>query len=108
MRRKNVIIPRPRDIDGYRFKHPAGPRRENDDLVGKKNGLADVMSNKENRLGIEVVELEQKFLHDAFGESVERSKRFVKQQHLRVVHQRPDDLDAAFHAAGEAPWILVL
>ncbi len=66
------------------------------------------MSNQNYRAGAFSQDLKQFILQLHLGESVQRAKRLVQEQHSWLIGQRPGQGHALRHAAGELVGIGVL
>ena len=101
-----AVIPRMRDVDVENLLWTARARRHDRDPLAEKQCFFQVVRDEEDRHAILVVDLEQRFVHDRLRERIERAVRFVEQQNFRIVHQRPNDLDAASYAGRKLARII--
>lgn len=90
-------------IERQPFKHAARPRREQYQFGGHKHRLFDIVGNQQHLLTGLVPQAEQQGLHLLAGKGIQRAKRFIKQQQLRVGRQRAGNAYPLTLAAGELP-----
>ena len=79
----------------------SGPRRHHDHAVAEHERLAHVVRDEDHRLAVSHPDPLQQQVHVAARLRVERSERLVHEQHGGVDRERPRELDAHAHAAGE-------
>ena len=108
LRCQHAVIAGMGNVDDQHLFRLARPRGHDDDAVAEKNRLLEIVRDEKNRHLVLVVDLEQRFVHHAFRERIERAVRLVQQQRLWIVHQRADDLDATPHARRHLAGIVVL
>ena len=66
------------DIGAY----PSGARCHHNHAVGEKDRLVYIMRDEKHRLPLSLPERKQPFLKIGTGEGIERTERFIQQQHL--------------------------
>src|SRR5262249_17841592 len=74
----------------------------------KVDSLLDIVGDENDGLVEIAPELQQPFLHLQLGLSIERAKRFVKQDHIGVEQERAQQRRPLSHAAGQGSWIKML
>ena len=94
-------IARSRQVDRHDRLDAAGTRGEDDDPVGERDRLVDMMGDEQHRGLADIPDVEQKALHFDARLDVERGEGFVHQQHFGLHGEGARDGDALAHAAGE-------
>src|SRR5215467_7036435 len=69
-------------------------RRHDDDAVGERNRLLEVMGDEQHGLAVSVPQIEQQIAHDLARLRVERAERFVHEQNARIADQDLGEADA--------------
>jgi hypothetical protein len=77
-----------------------GVAAEDDDAVGKLEGLVDVVRHQQHRGRLGTVDVQQQVLHLDPGQRVERAERLIEEQDAGVAGQRPGQRGALGHAPG--------
>ena len=85
-----------------------GPRAHHGDAIGQIDRLVDLMRDEQHGLARLAPDLQQLGLHVLARLRVERGERLVHQQHHRIRRQRPGQVDALLHAAGQLRRIVPL
>ena len=83
------------------------PRRHDDDAVGERDRLFQVVGDEQHRLAVGAPQVEQQIAHDLPGLRVERAERLVHQQDFRIADQHLREADALALAAREHVRIAV-
>src|SRR5205814_6451387 len=94
-------VPRPWQVDGVARLDRARARGHDDDLVGQRDGLLEIVGDEEDGLARGTPQREELVLHEIARLYVERAERLVHEEHARVGHERLRELRALAHAAGE-------
>src|SRR5581483_3661171 len=79
----------------------AGARRHDDDAVGQRDCLFEVVGDEQHGLAIAAPEVEQEIAHDLPGLRVERPERLVHQEDAGIADQHLREADALALAARE-------
>src|SRR5713226_8062355 len=87
---------------------PARARREDDDLVGERDGLLEVVSDEEHGIARVRPQVQQLVLHQVARLDVERAEGLVHEKDGRPVDQRGGEGDALAHPARELVRVVVL
>ena len=77
-----------------------GVLAQDDDAVGKLEGLVDVVGHQQHRGGFGAVDVQQQVLHLDPGERVQRAERFIEEQDTGVAGEGPGQRGPLGHAAG--------
>ena len=83
------------------------PRRHDDDAVGQRDRLFQIVGDEQHRLAVGAPQIEQQIAHDLPRLRVERAERLVHQQDLRIADQHLREADALALPAGEHVRIAV-
>ena len=83
------------------------PRRHDDDAVGQRDRLFQVVGDEQHRLAVGAPQIEQQIAHDLPRLRVERAERLVHQQDLRIADQHLRQPDALALAARQHVRIAV-
>src|SRR5450830_53183 len=94
-------ITRPRQVDVEQVANAAGTMRHHRDLGGQHQRLVDAVRDEHDGPLVTLPQRHQLFLHLHLGLGVERSERFVHQNHRGILQQCTGDADALRHAARE-------
>ncbi len=92
-------IARPRQRDRLVERDASRRSGQQDDAVGERERLVDVVGNEQHGRPIAPEDVEQMILLRLAGQRVERAERLVHQQELGPRHQRPGERGALRHAA---------
>src|SRR4029077_19372010 len=84
-----------------------GPRRHDDDSIGERNRLFEIVGNEQHRLAVRAPQLQQQVAHDLPGLRIERPERLVHQEDLWVADQHLREAYALALAAGKHMRIAV-
>ena len=76
-------------------------RRKHDDAVGKRDSLLEIVRDEDDGLAIRRPEIQKLVFHELPSLHVERGKRLVHEQDLRIHDERLRERDALLHAARE-------
>ena len=76
-----------------------GPGRHDDDAVGERDRLFEIVGDEQHRLAVGVPQFEQQIAHDLPGLRIERPERLVHQQDLGIADQHLRETDALALAA---------
>jgi hypothetical protein len=88
---KRWIRPQPRTVDLDGQIEGESPVGQDEDPVGQKDGLVDVVCDEEDRRVMPFVQPDHQFVHPDPGEGVERPERFVQEQEVRLTHEGAGD-----------------
>ena len=94
-------VARARQRDGELAHNPPWARREEQDAVAQRDGLTDIVGDEENSLAGRSPNRLKLKLEAVAGQGIERTERFVHQQHRRVKGERTSEGGALAHAARE-------
>ena len=83
------------------------PRRHDDDAVGERDRLFQIVGDEQHRLAVGAPQIEQQIAHDLPRLRVERAERLVHQQDFRIADQHLREADALALAAREHVRIAV-
>src|SRR3984893_262935 len=100
-RHPHLVIARTRQRNVEQPLGLARPLGHHHDPIGEIHRLLDLMGDEQTRLAGLLPDLQQLDLHQIAGLRIERGKRLVHQQHLRIGRKRPREPDALLHAARE-------
>ena len=92
-------VARARELDLVHVLDAAGPPRQDDDAVGERDGLGEVVGHEDDGLPPAGPELQELGLEAELGVGVERAERLVHQEDLGLDHERADQRHALAHAA---------
>src|SRR5580704_5924533 len=90
------------------FLDPSGPARHDDDLVGERNSLNQIMRDEQHRAPLLAPQFEQLMLQTHARLGVQRTEWLVQQDDGRLVDQRTDDRDPFLHAARKLRRVVML
>jgi len=85
-----------------------GTPGEHIDSIGEREGLFDVMSDEERRLGKSFSSLEEPLVQLGAREGIERPKGLIEQQYLSMGEERADERDALTHPRRKLRGIEIL
>src|SRR5262249_43537978 len=88
-------------VDRKLGEDAARPPRHHDYALGKIDGLEHTMADEDDGLAQRTPEREQVVVEAKAGDLVERGKRLVHQQELRLGHERARDRGAHLHSPRE-------
>ena len=75
-------VARARQVDVEDLLDPAGPGRQQDDAVGERQRLAQIVGHEQHGLLLALPDIQQHLVHVELGVGVERAERLVHQQDL--------------------------
>src|SRR6267378_3419208 len=101
-------VPRPRQIDAIDALHRARSGGDDDDAVGERDRLLEVVCHEDHRCARSRPELQELVLHERAGLHVERTERLVHQEETRLVDERLRECRALAHAAGKLMGVVPL
>ena len=81
--------------------HPAGPARHDDDPVGERDRLREVVGDEDDRLVARLPHAQELRVEGELGVGVERAEGLVHQEDLGVDDERAHERHALPHPAGE-------
>ena len=103
-----------RDVARALDRHPpiadharGRPRRHDDDAVGQRDRLFQVVGDEQHRLAVPAPEVEQQIAHDLPGLGIERPERLVHQEDPGIADQDLGKADALALAARQHVRITV-
>src|SRR5438067_3086337 len=103
----DLELARPWQVDRYLLANAARSGSEDDDAVAEIHRLLDVVSDEDDGLARARPEAHHFLLHRLARLRIERAKRLVHEQHLRIEREHARERDALLHAAGELGRIVV-
>src|SRR5262245_13624914 len=83
-------------------------RRHHDDAVGESDCLAQIVGDENNGLALLMPQVEQLILQEQPGLGIERTEWLIHQDDFGLVDQRPDNIGALTHAAGQLMRVAIL
>src|SRR5438552_4383620 len=101
-------VPRPRQIDAIHALHGARSGGDDDNAVGERDRLLEVVRHEDHRCAGSRPELQELVLHERAGLHVERTERLVHQEETRLVDERLRERRALAHAAGKLMGVVPL
>src|ERR1043165_2006138 len=98
LRERYIEVAWTRDVDLALDQNAARPRRHYEHAVGEKHGFAQVVGDEADgdlARGMQIANHAPQFLA---SERIERAKRLIEHQQLRLVDQRTAERGALLHA----------
>ena len=94
-------VTRPIKSDRDGTFNPPRALGHDDNAVAHVDRFVDVVGDEEHGGAARLPEMKHFILHPHTSKSVERAKRFVEQEHFRIIDQRPRQGDTLGHSAGK-------
>src|SRR2546423_1414601 len=98
----------PRQVDAVDALHGSRSRGDDDDPVGERDRLLEIVRDEDDRRSGRGPELKKLVLHERARLDVERAERLVHQEDARLVDQGLRERRALAHAAGELMRVVAL